>query len=289
MISISRCRNIVTSSRLTLYRPDSATVRTLKLLQPRQQSTYLRRSSLTVTVYYTEQQTNALVLTQSIRRRLLCWPIKPFNCGLSTHNSNNAGGVTNDTQTVAAPVPKFTGTEIDVKVPSSLAEEKPQLVYESPLGNVVSKLRTVSLTTAIIGMTGVPCMIAIKGGVIPEVGILAAAMLFVTGSIGSTAAIHFVFAPYVYRIECIPIRQCSIDASATSSDVLPSSQKDTLLKAWTRSLFLRDSTIVFDPCIDVQPYKGMRPMCNLLAKGRPLYVHPGTFYRWTVSFQVFIS
>jgi hypothetical protein len=188
------------------------------------------------------------------------------------------------------PQQRYNGNESNgsFTVPSSLAEENPQLVYESPLGNVVSKLRTVSLTTAIIGMTGVPCMIAIKGGVIPEVVILAAAMLFVTGSIGSAAAIHFVFAPYVYRIECIPIRQCSIDASATSSDVLPSSQKGTLLKAWTRSLFLRDSTIVFDPCIDVQPYKGTRPLCNLIAKGRPLYVHPGTFYRWTVSFQVFI-
>lgn len=166
------------------------------------------------------------------------------------------------------------------------------LVYESPLGNVVTKLRTVSLGTAFIGLTGVPCMIALKGGGIPESGMLAAALLFVSGSIGSTAAIHFVFSPYVYKIEQIPIRVCSTPTSDTTeanSDSTSSHSsvegpettnkipaKDTLLKAWVRTLFLRNDSIVFDATIDVQPYQGLRPMCNFVAKGRPLYVHPGT-------------
>jgi hypothetical protein len=195
------------------------------------------------------------------------------------------------------------------KIPESLesieasSPSSSSLVYESPLGNVVSKLRTVSLCTAIIGMTGVPAMIAIKGALLPEVGILAAALLFVSGSVGSTAAIHFVFSPYVYKIEQIPIRVCSttiskevdgdtiissvaatdvpqandVDSASTINNTTSEklSSKDTLLKAWTRSLFLRHETIIFDPTIDVQPYKGLRPMCNFVAKGRPLYVHPG--------------
>jgi hypothetical protein len=166
------------------------------------------------------------------------------------------------------------------------------LVYESPLGSVVSKLRTVSLCTALIGMTGVPCMIALKGGAIPETGILAAALLFVSGSIGSTAAIHFVFSPYVYKIEQIPIRICSSStvvpsapaetttgnsgSNNSSTETATKSIKDTLLKAWTRTLFLRNDAVIFDPTIDVQPYQGLRPMCNFQAKGHPLYVHPGT-------------
>ena len=167
------------------------------------------------------------------------------------------------------------------------------LVYESPLGNVVTKLRTVSLGTAFIGMTGVPCMIALKGGGIPESGILAAALLFVSGSIGSTAAIHFVFSPYVYKIEQIPIRVCSTPTTDTTTETKSDNTsshssvdglettnkiptKDTLLKAWVRTLFLRNDSIVFDATIDVQPYQGLRPMCNFVAKGRPLYVHPGT-------------
>jgi hypothetical protein len=153
-------------------------------------------------------------------------------------------------------------------------------------------------------------MIAIKGGTIPEAGILAAALLFVSGSMGSTAAIHFVFSPYVYKIEEIPIRFCSTiptnstspcastvndnsdtSKSATNSEsdnsdiinnvssvettTMQKRAKDTLLKAWTRTLFLQYDTTIFDPTIDVQPYKGLRPMCNFVAKGRPLYVHPG--------------
>jgi hypothetical protein len=163
------------------------------------------------------------------------------------------------------------------------------LVYESPLGSVVTKLRTVSLATALIGTAGVPSLLAIKGAV-PEVGMLAMALMFVTGSMGSTAAIHFVFAPYVYRIETIPVRQCSyqskdgedqndtlVPEDAESVNVVPKA-KDVLLRAWTRSLFLRNREIVFDPEMDVVPYSGMRPLCNFVAKGFPLYVHPGTFW-----------
>lgn len=200
-----------------------------------------------------------------------------------------------------APPPPSTKNSSAGNVETSTALTPPSssipLVYESPLGSVVSKLRTVSLCTALIGMTGVPCMIALKGGTIPETGILAAALLFVSGSMGSTAAIHFVFSPYVYKIEQIPIRICSstLESSAATETTAGSGDnnnsintknetsttkpnKDTLLKAWTRTLFLRNDAIIFDPALDVQPYKGLRPMCNFLAKGCPLYVHPGT---WT--------
>lgn len=169
------------------------------------------------------------------------------------------------------------------------AEETP-LVYESPLGSAVSKLRTVSLTTAIIGATGVPCMIAMKGA-IPEAGMLAVAMMFVTGSVGSTAAIHFVFSPYVYRIERIPIRKCHVQKQegeadsegdiardkilAGSADITLPNAQNFLLRAWTRSLFLRHQSVVFDPEVDVETYSGLRPLCNFLVKGQPRYVHPG--------------
>jgi hypothetical protein len=182
-------------------------------------------------------------------------------------------------------------TEENVTKSTTTTDQIP-LVYQSPLGSVVAKLRTVSLMTAIIGSTGVPCMIAIKGAV-PEVGMLAVALTFVAGSIGSTAAIHFVFSPYVYRIESIPVRQCkkiegegeigSDPGSCKSNDVAdvtPATprKKEMLLRAWTRSLFLRHVDVVFDPEIDVVPYTGLRPLCNFRAKGIPLYVHPGMWH-----------
>lgn len=154
------------------------------------------------------------------------------------------------------------------------------IVYESPLANVVGKLRTVSLMTALVGALGVPAMVAIKG-TIPDAGMLAVASTFVTGSVGSTAAIHYIFGPYVYSIERIPVRVCS--SKNAVEDQLPTDEaaktvdctKPTLLKATTKSVFLQHREIVFDPEVDVQKYKGLRPMCNLIAKETPLYVHPG--------------
>jgi hypothetical protein len=226
-------------------------------------------------------QAQYCIISRSLQRRHSGCRIVTFKRGLSTNDSKNLDGLSNSKSTA----PFETKETNIVEEKTTVIDQRPQMVYESPLGSVVSKLRTVSLMTAIIGMTGVPCMIALKGA-IPEGGILAAAMLFVTGSVGSTAAIHFVFSPYVYRIEHIPIRHCSAKSSSDqNSDSLQKgrtsesssiSQKDTLLKAWTRSLLLFDTNVVFNPCVDVLPYKGMRPMCNLLAKGQPLYVHPGT-------------
>jgi hypothetical protein len=197
------------------------------------------------------------------------------------------------------------------------------IVYESPLAKVVGKLRGVSLLTAIVGAVGVPIMVALKGS-IPDAGMLAIASTFVTGSLGSTAAIHYIFGPYVYSIERIPVRVCSSttianeevkqkaaevvhDTSAfsklasekeerneqeetniatSSSSSAPqicsstsTKKQPTLLKATIKSIFLRPHHVIFDPQTDVEPYKGLRPMCNLIAKGRPLYVHPGTYER----------
>jgi len=175
----------------------------------------------------------------------------------------------------------------------SLVDSLASYVYESPLGNLVTRLRTVSLVTGICGSIGLPLIVSIKGGDIPSTGLLAVGMAFVGGTVGSTAVVHYVFRPYVYSIERIPVRQChykppskeegsrggegkcAADASATTepaSSKKLSSTKDTLYKAVTKSLFLNRVETVFDTC-DVAPYKGMRPLCNFSAKGVPMYVH----------------
>jgi hypothetical protein len=174
----------------------------------------------------------------------------------------------------------------------------PETVYESPLGNLVTRLRTVSLATGICGTLGLPLVLAIKGGDTPSSGLLAFGLAFVTGSLGSTAAIHFVFSPYVYTIERIPVRLCLYKEKLKQEKVeqqlrgdipneiendslhpqSPSSRKDFLFKATSRSLFLTQVDTVFDPESDVTVYKGFRPLCNFVAKGRPLYVHPEYLY-----------
>ena len=75
------------------------------------------------------------------------------------------------------------------------------------------------------------------------------------------------------------MRKCSYKKDRDSEKDLSSSsckpKKEVLLKAVTRSLFLRQVDVVFDPTNDVMPYQGMQPLCNFQAKGIPLYVHPG--------------
>jgi hypothetical protein len=172
------------------------------------------------------------------------------------------------------------------------------IVYESPLGSVVTRLRTVSLCTGVIGTIGLPLIIAARGGDLPSSGMLATGLLFVAGSLGSTAAIYFVFSPYAYTIESVPIRKChyekeeSTDESETDGDEKAivveqntdpaAKKKDVLLKAFTKSLFLTRTDTFFDPATDVVAYKGLRPLCNLMVKGMPMYVHPEFVYDETL-------
>jgi hypothetical protein len=159
---------------------------------------------------------------------------------------------------------------------------RPRLVYESPVGAVVHKLRTLSLVSSVFGVVGLPTVLAIKG-TMPSTGMLIMSFMFVASTVGSTAFIHAVFSPYIYRIECIPIRVCCSakepdtgkEEPSTISEALSTKKEDTLLKAVKRSLFLSDANVVFDPEQDVQPYSGFLPLCNFTAKGVPLYVHQG--------------
>jgi hypothetical protein len=171
------------------------------------------------------------------------------------------------------------------------------IVYESPLGHVVSRLRAMSVTTAVLGSIGLPLFVSLKPEM-PEMGLLCVAMAFVSGSIGSTAIVHWVFGPYVYRIEHIPVRKCHSKKEATDTAVSSSNSTDTvectsnkeaaaagtkvagqayLYKAITKGLFLNRLETVFD-VPDVQPYKGMRLMCNFVACQRLFYVHPAVLH-----------
>ncbi|GKY90976.1 hypothetical protein MPSEU_000070400 [Mayamaea pseudoterrestris] len=164
-----------------------------------------------------------------------------------------------------------------------------QLLYESPLGTVVTRLRTVSLATGVCGSLGLPLVISLKGGELPTTGLLATGIMFCMMSWGSTAAVHYIFHPYVYEIYKIPVRLCSskkpneddhLDAAVQSKTDIPTPADPTtlkgpfLFKAVSKSLFLGRTETVFDPSLDLAAYEGYRPMCNFTAKGVPLYVHP---------------
>jgi hypothetical protein len=167
-----------------------------------------------------------------------------------------------------------------------------------------------SLMTGIFGSIGLPLATTMSSTITPSTGFVALCVSFGTGTIATTLAMQYVFGPYVYSIERIPIRKChykkktqtttsqnindtdSVDEATTATTTeetentnktAPSSVDDTtcittgphLYMAKSKSIFLRQVETVFDAnADDVQKYTGfMLPLCNFTAKGRPLYMH----------------
>jgi hypothetical protein len=188
------------------------------------------------------------------------------------------------------------------------------VVYESPFGALVTKLRVVSLMTGVFGSIGLPLaatFLSSTAVTTPTTGFVALCLTFGTGTIATTLAIQYVFGPYVYSIERIPIRKChykknktstmsqnthdtdtsEIDETTTTTtkyetenttNTAPNNVDDTcvtgphfLYLAKSKSIFIRPVETVFDAnADDVQKYTGFTlPLCNFTAKGRPLYMH----------------
>ena len=126
----------------------------------------------------------------------------------------------------------------------------------------------------------------------------------VAGSIGSTLGLQYIFAPYVYKLERIPNRECSFQKETTEDEADESekettttgsptktTQGDFLLKATTRSIILTKVEHVFDPETDVSGVPGgtIRPFCSFFAKGTPLYIHEQMIQDPKLSKHLFIN
>ena len=173
---------------------------------------------------------------------------------------------------------------------SSSSSSEPVVVYQSPMGGLITRLKIVSITSCVMSVIGLPLLIAIKNGDFPTAKQLGLGGVAFLGATGSTVALHFVFGPYILNLERIPVRKCHAknnieeDKKEEESTTVPendvSNAKSTtttttsMLKATTRSVFGWKNEVVFDPAVDVIPYVGARPFANFVAKGVTLYVHP---------------
>jgi hypothetical protein len=177
------------------------------------------------------------------------------------------------------------------------------VVYHSPLGSIITRLRAVSITSSVVGTVALPIAAYLKASTVATTAGAAVAtttsvapwaflITAVVGTLSSTAAIHCVFGPYVYQITQIPIRKChaqpepvdtGMDQTADQAASIPLEQKNVVLKITTKSLFLRPIDILWDPYRNlggtadvsgVQPYQGWRPLANVVIHKIPLYIHP---------------
>lgn len=152
------------------------------------------------------------------------------------------------------------------------SEDNQGVIYEGSFASLTLKLKRVSLTTAFMGLFGVPLIALLKnGGDVPAVGKAAVGGVAVIAATGSTLALSFCFSPYVHTLEVIP----------------SSGKGDDLLKATNRNILGLTVETIFDPKIDVQPYEGNRPFCNFLVQGKPLFVHPELIHDQKLYLQLF--
>ncbi|KAL3804657.1 hypothetical protein HJC23_008472 [Cyclotella cryptica] len=148
---------------------------------------------------------------------------------------------------------------------AAASTQQPILIYESPFASLTLKLKRISLTSAAIGLIGLPALSFFYGsaGGVPPTGQLAVIATAGVTAVGSTALLGYCFSPYVHTLEIIP------DDNAEEG-------RGKLVRIVTRDVFARKVVTVFDPNMDVsRPGSGnSRPFCNFVVRGMPFYIHP---------------
>jgi len=126
--------------------------------------------------------------------------------------------------------------------------------YTAPMGDLISRLKIISISSCVMSVVGLPALLVFKqGGDLPNLQQVGLGGLAFLGATTSTVALHFVFGPYVLSME--------------------EPQEDSFL-ATTRSIWGLQQEHSFQ-ANQIQAYAGgLRPFCNFLANGVPLYVHP---------------
>lgn len=138
----------------------------------------------------------------------------------------------------------------------------PVLIYESPFASLTLKLKRVSLTSAAIGLVGLPILSVFYGaGDVPATGQLAVIVTAGVTAVGSTCLLGYCFTPYVHTME-------RLDNSQEGDG--------QQIRMITRDILARRVETIFNPDTDVTPPPGnnTRPFCNFMIHNKPYYIHP---------------
>mmetsp|Transcript_25695 Transcript_25695/g.29348 ORF Transcript_25695/g.29348 Transcript_25695/m.29348 type:complete len:270 (-) Transcript_25695:8-817(-) len=162
-------------------------------------------------------------------------------------------------------------------------DESSEIFYEGPFAPMSLRVKFVSISSAIVGAFGVPILLYMYSGNIPEAAQYALGGTTMLTACGSTVAVHYCLTPYVHTMEHVDTPQCLEKANETDTEKFlenalefleNSSDEKKWVKATWRNLFVMRQEIVFDAAKDALPYNGLRPFCNFSVNGIPLYVHP---------------
>ena len=155
---------------------------------------------------------------------------------------------------------QFSNNDEETKEQPALSQ-KEMLIYESPFAALTLKLKRVSLTSAVIGINGLPILSIFYGaGDVPATGQLAVIATAGATAVGSTILLGYCFSPYVHTMELL------------NDDI----NGELKVKMVTRDILARQVETIFDPATEVSPpaKNNTRPFCNFMVRGKPFYIHP---------------
>jgi hypothetical protein len=150
--------------------------------------------------------------------------------------------------------------------------ESNTFIYNGPYAMLTTRLQAITLLSTTMGAVGLPILLNIYSGDISDLGQYAIAGTPMLAALGSTVTINFCFVPYVHTLEMVPVRKCHGKIESGEEIACRPAQHQLVKATWRNFLLMKQET-VFDPAVDVSEYKGIRPFCNFLAKGVPLFVH----------------
>ena len=138
---------------------------------------------------------------------------------------------------------QFSNNDEETKEQSALSQ-KGMLINESPFAALTLKLKRVSLTSAVIGINGLPILSIFYGaGDVPATGQLAVIATTGATAVGSTILLGYCFSPCVHTMELL------------SDD----SNGELKVKMVTRDILARQLETMFDPATE-----DTRPFCNFM-------------------------
>ena len=172
----------------------------------------------------------------------------------------------------------------------STSSSSDEVIYRAPMGDLISRLKLVSITGCALSIIVLPTLVYLKNGDLPSAKQTALGGVALVGASGSTLALDFVFGPYILDLRWINDQNRKdgnyVETGSRDQDDGITGEKDDpdtpppsytssrSLQATTRSVFGWKKTYTFDPYIDITPYAGVRPFANFYANGIPFYAHP---------------
>ena len=159
------------------------------------------------------------------------------------------------------------------------------------------RLKRISLTSAFIGLIGLPAYSIFQHSAIPPTGQLAVIATAGITAVGSTALLGYCFSPYVHTMERLPLTTSNNEGKDDGSDTTITTNDAIdkhLIKIVTRDILARRVETIFNPETDVlpPPNNNSRPFCNFMVgftsgkPAMPMYVHPELVHDYKLRVQL---